>query len=268
MPELPEVETVARQLSIPLTTRSIRSVEVLDDLLDDPALPRLTDHRIGDVRRVGKQVVLQLDPPSGPRRWLAVHLRMTGRLLARAAAPDRDERHLRAVFTLDRGWLVFVDPRRFGTIRLFDRRRDLLPAGVEPLSAGFTAQRLGKLLGHSRTPLKPWLLRQDRVVGLGNIYASEILHAARLAPDRAAGSLDGHEVRRLHRATRRVLRAAIDCCGTTFSDFQDAHGVTGGFQRFLQVYAREGEPCLRCSGTIERVVQQGRSTFACARCQR
>ena len=164
--------------------------------------------------------------------------------------------------------LTFNDPRRFGTIAVTRRLGDLRPAGVEPLSDRFTATCLRDLLGASRQPLKNFLLRQDRVVGLGNIYASEILHASRLHPARPAGSLTDAEVGRLHRATRRVLRAAIDCCGTTFSDFQDARGVSGGFQEFLQVYGRAGAPCRRCGGTVERTVQGGRSTFACDRCQR
>jgi formamidopyrimidine-DNA glycosylase len=267
MPELPEVETVARQLAAPLTGRSIEALHVFDDRLRAPALDAVRGRTIETALRLGKQVVMPLVGGRGPRSWLAVHLRMTGRLLIVAHAPAADERHLRAALELDRGWLLFVDPRRFGTLRHHRRRRGVMPPGDEPLSRRFTARRLAGLLGSSRTPLKPWLLRQDRVTGLGNIYASEILHAARLSPDRPAGSLDEAEVRRLHRATRRVLRAAIECCGTTFSDFQDAHGVTGSFQRFLQVYGREGEPCLRCRGPVRRTVQQGRSTFSCGGCQ-
>ena len=124
-----------------------------------------------------------------------------------------------------------------------------------------------ELLGTSAQPLKAWLLRQDRLVGLGNIYASEILHAARLSPFAGAGSLNGREVRRLHSATRRILQRAIRNCGTTFSDFQDARGASGSYQRLLAVYGRDGEGCRRCRATIERVVQQQRSTFYCPGCQ-
>jgi len=216
------------------------------------------------VFRLGKQVVFRLRDNARPF-WLAVHLRMTGRL---TVCDSAEPRHLRVWFGLDEGVLAFHDPRRFGTFAVTRRLGDLRPVGVEPLSDRFTARLLRDLLGTSRQPLKNFLLRQDRIVGLGNIYASEILHASRLHPVRPAGSLSGAEVRRLHRATRRVLRAAVDCCGTTFSDFQDARGVSGGFQQFLQVYGRDGEPCRRCSGTVERTVQGGRSTFACDRCQR
>jgi formamidopyrimidine-DNA glycosylase len=150
---------------------------------------------------------------------------------------------------------------------LVRHRQQTDPPGVEPLSRHLTATTLGELLGHSRQPLKIWLLRQDRLVGLGNIYASEILFAARLSPLRPAGDLSPEEVQRLHRAMRRVLRAAIDCCGTTFSDFQDAHGAAGSFQECLAVYSRAGDPCHLCETPVKRLVQQQRSTFWCPRCQ-
>ena len=196
-----------------------------------------------------------------------VHLRMTGRLLWDTETEPPEPRHLRAVLSLDRGRVLFYDARRFGTMQLFPTVRAASPAGLEPLSGRFTARALAELLHASTQGLKSWLLRQDRLVGLGNIYASEILFAARLHPERPAGSLDPHELRRLHRATRRVLRQAIDCCGTTFSDYRTSWGVRGGFQEFLGVYARAGEPCRRCGQLVERVTIQGRSTFWCPRCQ-
>jgi formamidopyrimidine-DNA glycosylase len=267
VPELPEVETVARQLAPSLEGRRILSVALIDPKLDDPALVAdLPGRPIRDVRRMGKQVVLELGGDG--RRWLCVHLRMTGRLQVVAAPPTPATLPLRATLELDRGWLLFTDPRRFGTLRLVASRSRARPAGAEPLSRRFTASVLTGLIAGSRTPIKPWLLRQDRIVGLGNIYASEILFAARIAPDRSAVSLDRDEVRRLHRATRRILRAAIDACGTTFSDFQDARGVSGGYGRYLAVYGREGEPCRRCGEPVVRFVQQQRATFWCPECQR
>ena len=148
----------------------------------------------------------------------------------------------------------------------YTAREGAAPDGVEPLSPELTPAVYAGLLDGSAQPLKPWLLRQDRLVGLGNIYASEILHAARLSPFREAGSLDRNEVRRLHGATRRILERAIRACGTTFSDFQDARGVEGSYQRYLAVYEREGRPCRRCRAPIERVVQQQRSTYYCPQC--
>jgi formamidopyrimidine-DNA glycosylase len=139
---------------------------------------------------------------------------------------------------------------------------------MDPLSPHLTPASLGRLIGESRQNVKAWLLRQDRLVGLGNIYASEILFVAGISPLREAGSLSPDEHGRLWRATRRVLRRAIRNCGTTFSDFQDAQGLTGSYQHYLKVYGREDEPCPACRTPVVRIVQQQRSTYYCPRCQR
>ncbi len=265
MPELPEVETVARQLAPMITGRKIRWLTILDHKLDLD-LPRgFAGREIADVSRLGKQVVIVLDRSL----WISIHLRMTGRLIwyPEGRAPC-ETRHVRFRLSLTGGEVWFHDTRRFGTLSVSSSLEPLMPRGMEPLSARFTARCLSGLLGRSDQALKVWLLRQDRLVGLGNIYACEILFAAGLSPLRAAGSLDRGETARLHRAIRRILRRAIDCCGTTFSDFQDARGVYGGFQEFLAVYAREGERCRRCRATVLRISQQQRSTFFCPECQR
>ncbi len=270
MPELPEVETIARQLDAALAGGRLRAVEIRDARLRLASLARLNGCRIAQVRRYGKQLVLELIPPRRRRvaLWLCVHLRMTGRLLWYPGRGDPAElRRARAVLTLDRGTLVFRDTRRFGTLTLRETLAEVLPAGVEPLSAALDAARLTKLLANSPTPLKTWLLRQDRLVGIGNIYASEICFAARLDPRRPAGGLSNGERARLLRAIRRVLTAAIRHCGTTFSDFQDSLGRTGGYVRYLKVYGRAGQPCRACGTPVERFVQQQRSTFRCPRCQ-
>lgn len=267
MPELPEVETVARQLVPHVVGRVVRQFRIHDPLLRTAPTPALRGRRILDVRRSGKRVLFALD--GGPRRraplWLAVHLRMTGRLLWSAQSVARD--HLRARFALDRGELVFVDTRRFGTFHWFSSADEARPDGVDPLSRGLTPLRFHALIGDTRQSLKAWLLRQDRLVGLGNIYASEILHDAGLCPLRVASSLDADERRRLLRSTRRILRRAIRACGTTFSDFQGARGVEGSYQRYLAVYGRAEQPCGNCGEPIRRVVQHQRSTFYCPRCQ-
>ena len=192
---------------------------------------------------------------------------MTGRLLWQRGRPGNSEDHLRARFRLDGGELLFADTRRFGTFQWYASAEDARPAGLEPLSAELTVRKLAELTRGSGQNLKAWLLRQDRLVGLGNIYASEILHRARLSPFRSAGSLTADELKRLHGSTRRTLRRAIENCGTTFSDFQDAQGVEGSYQQFLAVYDREGETCRRCGDSIRRVVQQQRSTYHCPGCQ-
>lgn len=280
MPELPEVETVARQLAPLLSGQRVEQVRVLDSKLAGSALDTLVGDRIATVRRVGKQVALAVTK-QGAERTLLIHLRMSGRLLWRGrhsqtivSLPDQlvhqpttAVKHVRLTLACDGGELDFVDPRRFGTCALYDCASAMPEIGMDPMSAEFTATALKRLLSDVRQPLKPWLLRQDRIVGLGNIYASEILFRSGLSPFREAGSLKRVEIDRLYSEMRQTLAEAIEMCGTTFSDFQQSNGEAGGFQSFLTVYEREGEGCTRCNGLIRRDVQAGRSTYHCERCQ-
>jgi len=269
MPELPEVETVARQLAPCVVGRTVRGLQILDPRLRAVPTPRVRGREIVSVGRSGKRVLVELSRArrEGSPLWLAVHLLMTGRLFWDEAGQGRARKHLRARFRLDRGALLFDDARRFGTFAWYRTRDESLPRGIDPLSAELTARGFEALLRGSAQNLKAWLLRQDRLVGLGNIYASEILHSARLSPLRAAGSIDRVEAGRLFRSTRKILERAIRNCGTTFSDFQDARGVEGSYQRHLAVYDREGRRCRRCRTPVERVVQQQRSTYFCPGCQ-
>lgn len=272
MPELPEVETVARQLDSLISGRAVRSLRIIDGLLGEIPAGRVRGSRVRRVFRLGKQVLLELErtTKSAPRLWISVHLRMTGRLLWSPGtghpAPS-EQPHLRARFSLQGGVVDFVDPRRFGVIRLADDLAVFQPPGLDPTAREFTPGRLRRLLTDSRQEIKPWLLRQDRITGLGNIYASEILARARLHPARTAGWLGVDEIRRLHGATVTILRRAIRHCGTTISDFQDSAGESGDFQRFLAVYGHADDPCRRCRTKVKRMVQQGRSTFFCPVCQ-
>jgi formamidopyrimidine-DNA glycosylase len=268
MPELPEVETIARELSPLVAGQRIIKIEVRDDKLADCSLCSLEKSRILQTRRIGKQVVIDLatEKDSTSSLYLAIHLRLTGRLLwleAHSAEPP----YARVIFYLSRGRLAFCDVRRFGTLRIHRSIDTLLPKGVEPLSNGLTALRLEQLLGGTKQEIKPWLLRQDKLVGLGNIYASEVLFTARLSPFRKAGSMSRAEIQRLLKSLRKLLKAAILHCGTTFSDFQSVRGQSGEFANFLNVYRKEDQPCPRCGQPILRTVQQGRSTFYCSACQ-
>jgi formamidopyrimidine-DNA glycosylase len=270
MPELPEVETVVRQLAPLLQGRMVNRLEVLDPKLAGIDRQSLAGRRIENISRLGKQIGIELSGggPGDKKIWIAFHLRMTGRLFACLNGERPDSRHLRAKLVLDQGALLFYDIRRFGTIRLAATAGELLPAAVDPMSAEFTAEKLAELIGSTSTPVKPWLMRQDRLVGIGNIYACEILFRCGLNPCSPAGQLPSEQIVRLHEQTRRVLEQAIEKCGTTFSDFQDSHGQSGGFQEFLKVYGRKGERCSHCGSAIERIVQQQRSTFFCPECQR
>jgi len=268
MPELPEVEHVVRALRSRIVARQIIAAEVRLPKLIAPHSPALFNRKlkgsiITGVSRRGKFILIEMEND----RVLAVHLRMTGRLIWARDGGRESRAHLRAEFRLDRGKLSFFDTRRFGTLEWYRDRSEAEPAGIDPLSASLSESVLARLVRGSRQNIKAWLLRQDRLVGLGNIYASEILHLAGISPLREAGSLDERERRRLLGATRRVLSRAIGNSGTTFSDFQDARGLEGSYQHYLRVYAREGRPCRRCAEPVVREVQQQRSTFYCPRCQ-
>jgi formamidopyrimidine-DNA glycosylase len=272
MPELPEVETIVRELHAALPGRAIRDVQVFRaDALGGVPVERfraaLRGGTFRGVTRRGKFLVFTLEP----ERYLVGHLRMTGKFAVTGPLPAPLPYH-RAWFALDDGsLLVFQDLRCFGTLAVVERLADhagLAALGVEPLSRRFTARWLGAALAASRTPLKHWLMDQSKLAGLGNIYAAEILYAARLAPTRTTQSLAAAEVTRLHAATRAILRKAIHKSGTTIRDFRRVDEQTGQFQNFLRVYGKAGQPCPACRTPIARLVQQQRSTFYCPRCQR
>ena len=269
LPELPEVETIARQLARSIQGRRIRRLQILDSRLAPRQAGRARGRTVRRVLRLGKRIVMEMAGASGkPPLWLAVHLGMTGRLIWIQNQPSLKKKHLRARLVLEGGDLCFYDVRRWGKLGIYTSLDEVTPAGLDPVCGAFTRGKLSTLLAGSRQEIKVWLMRQDRLTGIGNIYASEILHSDRIHPVRLAGVLDATEAGRLHSATRRVLDNAIKKCGTTFSDFQDTAGRIGSYQKYLKVYGRAGKPCRRCRAPIERIVQQGRSTFFCPKCQR
>ncbi len=273
MPELPEAETIARGLHTAIAGRRIARIKIHRNEVVEPMSPAafrraLRGRRVVSVGRRAKWIAALLDDGS---RWVT-QLRMTGRFTWEPAARLRSEPHLSASFVIDDdgGVIRFYDTRRFGRMWVLDEDDWAgLDArlGVEPLSERFTPRLLAELLGNSRAPVRNFLLDQTRVAGVGNIYAVEACFRARIDPRRPAHSLDRNDVRRLYNAIRRVLGAAVDRRGTTFSDYRDVLGAGGGFQNVLKVYGREREECLRCGGTIERCVLAGRSAFFCPDCQ-
>ena len=274
MPELPEVETIRRDLAPRLTGRTIVRARFSkpDIALNMPSRSlarRLAGRRIEAVGRRGKYLLFFLDD----RRVLQVQLRMSGRFaLGRRLPPGTGFRHVAARFELDDARTLFYDDvRRLGGFQLLEPSEwAAVEAGLgpEPLDDSFTSARLEARLRGRRAPIKNALLDQKRVAGVGNIYASEALHRAGIDPRRPAGELDRTEIQRLHRAVRRVLRGAIAGAGTTLRDYRAVNGRSGRFQTALRVYGREGEPCGRCGRPIARLVQAGRSTFFCPGCQR
>ena len=271
MPELPEVETIVRDVHRAARGARIERVEVFkQDLIEGGTAEEFRScvegRTIGGVTRRAKNIVIDL----GADR-LVVNLGMTGRLLvAPASAPLPT--HLGVRFDLDDGrLLLYQDVRRFGRLECLsaDRWRERDEAlGYEPLSGEFTPRVLRDLAAKSRVAIKTWLMDQRRVVGVGNIYASEALFRARIDPRRLANTLTLPQAKRLHAAIQAVLQEAIEFRGTTLLDYRDASGQPGAFSRRLRVYDRKGEPCVSCGRPIERVVQGGRSTFFCSRCQR
>ena len=274
MPELPEVETVARGLRAALAGSHILSVRLgKTDFIDDPsALKRkLPGCRVMAVRRHGKFLLLDLDPSDQNGRGFSVliHLGMTGNVVVTAAdAPVAPHTHV--FLALDDGREVrYMDVRRFGRIRIVpDSSRDatLTHLGVDPLEA--TEEEFLQRLGSRRARIKALLLDQRVVRGMGNIYTDESLWRARIHPKRLGTSLQREELRRLFRAVRDVLRQAIQLRGSSVSDYRDAEGRRGEFQRLHRVYQREGKKCFRCGATLRRAIVAGRSSHYCPRCQR
>src|SRR5947208_1093610 len=274
MPELPEVESVRRQLAPLLEGRRFERVEVTDPRLtrpDDPAAVArsLEGERVASVGRRGKYLGVRFE--SG--RTLLIHLRMTGSLRhARAGAPA-DDPHIRAVVRLDDGSdVAYRDIRRFGTWAVLERGEEdaYLAArlGAEPLGRAFTAARLGARLAKRRAPVKSAILDQRTLAGVGNIYADEALWYARVHPLREARSLAEGETAALHRGIRRALERGIERQGSTLRDYRLPDGESGGMQHEFKVYGRDGKPCERCGTPIEKISVAGRGTWYCASCQR
>jgi formamidopyrimidine-DNA glycosylase len=269
MPELPEVETIRRDLSPLLVGRTITGVTVgWEGCVDRPSMAsfceRVVGRRIETVGRRGKFLVLGLSGGAG----LLVHLRMTGSLLIREPM-DPWETHARLALALDNGEeLRFVDVRKFGRLYLLESPEEVLgELGPEPLGEGFDVEAFGRLFENRRGMIKPLLLNQRFLAGLGNIYVDEALFRARLHPRRTVDSLSGEELGSLYDAVRGVLQAAIMDQGTSRSDYVRPDGTQGRHQDQLLVSGRAGEPCLCCGTEIERIVVGGRGTFLCPRCQ-
>jgi formamidopyrimidine-DNA glycosylase len=269
MPELPEVETIARGLDRRLAGERIEAVWIggkREPLKSSAArIERvLTGARIERFRRVGKHIVGDLETAKGPAQFV-IHLGMTGRCVV--CEPEAERlRHTHLVAALASGReLRFVDPRRFGRLQVLEGRQFAAP-GEEPTSA--TRERFVELFRHRRTPIKSALLNQGLLAGVGNIYADESLFRAGVRPRRQAAKLTRAELMRLHDALQQVLAEAIAAGGSSISDYVDADGESGLFQLQHRVYRRTGEPCLVCGTRIQRVVVAGRSSHYCPKCQR
>jgi formamidopyrimidine-DNA glycosylase len=301
VPELPEVETIRRQLAPLVEGRRMLRVEILDRRWSRPLDPleladAVTGRRVERLERRGKYLIWRLQDEV----FLIQHLRMTGAVLCE---PKPEPTHVRVRIELGaprrrvgaasagganrgvgggggggggggprRQRLVIVDPRRFGTGELLLGERELerffaARLGVEPLDERFTAEHLRALARGRRAPIKAFLLDQRRVAGVGNIYADEALFRAGIHPLRPAGRLTLAQHARLRATVIEVLLEGIDARGATIDDFRHVDGVRGSFQDRFLVHRRAGEPCPRCGRTIVKMVVAGRGTYVCERCQ-
>ena len=271
MPELPEVETIRRQLAPLVEGRVLHAIEILDPRWSRPLAPEeLTDalqgRRIQKLGRRGKYLVWSLQGDV----HLVQHLRMTGAVLCE---PEPEPAHVRVRVQLrPQRRLVIVDPRRFGTGELLLGGQALeeffaLRLGLEPLDERFTPTHLQAVVRGRTAPIKALLLDQRRIAGVGNIYADEALHRAGIHPLRPAGRLSAEQRVRLHGAVIEALQAGIDARGATIDDFRHVDGVRGSFQDQFLVHRRAGEPCPGCGTQIVKMVVAGRGTYVCESCQ-
>ena len=279
MPELPEVEAVARALRPLVKGQRIRCLHVFHAIALKPQNPaeaaRLVEGcRVKDVFRRGKYLFLALDGG-----LVEMHFRFDGQLvwfsnarnLLERANAGEDGVHIDVALELGRGVLGFADRRHFGRVHAWESETECLPLqklGMDAFASGFTAKELHARLSRSKRPLKEFLLDQTRVAGIGNIYSSEALWRSRLNPWRRADSLDRKKAAKLHKAIVYVLRRALECCEHPAPDFRDPTWWFRGLEEILQAYQREDLPCRLCGRPIVRAEQGGRSTYYCKHCQK
>lgn len=291
MPELPEVETIRRDLEV-LIGHKISYLKILNPKTAQPSAAflkkHLLDQKIEAVNRVGKLLIFSLSN----KYFLLIHLKMTGQLIYRlekqniygghslngqsaelAIGGDLPNKHTRVFFEFDDGAkLFFNDLRKFGYVKLVQKSEldKIVSAGYgpEPLTKEFTLDNFSSIFSNHRVNLKALLLNQKLVAGLGNIYVDESLFQAGLKPDRLTSSLKREEITLLFKAINDIIRRAIKYRGTTFSDYQDASGQAGNFSRHLKVYGRGKQPCLKCGQSISKIKLAGRGTHYCQYCQK
>jgi len=279
MPELPEVETLRRDLEREVVGKRVKQVEVsgMRSIRRHPNKKhfsgKLEGHKITGIDRRGKYLLIALDDGD----ILVAHLGMSGQLLrAKGGAREKPDKHTHVVITFTQGGqLRFVDPRTFGELflttpdELEEQVPELAHLGFDPVDDMMSWTRFGDLLAAKKAKLKPLLMDQKFVAGIGNIYSDEILFSAGLRYDRSSDSLSSQEVRRLYRAMVETLQDAIKHRGSSLADeqYRDLFGQLGDFQSQHKVYDREGHACRRCRSTIVRIKVNGRSSFLCEQCQ-
>ena len=286
MPELPEVETICRDLR-----EKILGLDIKDVLITPKArlnkspnsfAELLSGGSFADISRIGKLMIFHINDSDD---IMLVHLKMTGQLVHQKGgivvagghsdiefSMDLPDRFTRLTFVfLDNSKLFFNDLRRFGYLKVIKKKelqRIKEKFGIEPLTEEFTLDNFKKALGKRKTSIKAVLLNQQLIAGIGNIYADEACFLAGIKPGRKVGSLKASKVKNLHDSIEKVIKKAVETRGTTFNNYVDANGNQGGFLKYLKVYQRDGEPCFVCGNILQRVKVAGRGTVFCENCQK
>ncbi|OGC43259.1 DNA-formamidopyrimidine glycosylase [candidate division WOR-3 bacterium RBG_13_43_14] len=274
MPELPEVETIKRELEPLITGQKIKECVVLrKDVIAFPSFQNfrrsLLNNKITNVKRIAKYLIIELDPD----RSLIFHLRLSGALIVRPLNTGF-ERFTRLALKLDKCWLLFVEPRVLGRVYLLNSNdkpaclKGFYRLSPEPLSRAFSKRYFQNQIKKRKAIIKAILLNQDICAGVGNIYSDEALFRAGIRPTRRANNLTYDEIEKLRIALRSVLRDGIKHLGTSVSDYRRTDGKKGNFQKMLFAYGREGEPCRRCGSEIQLKKIGNRGTRYCPRCQK
>jgi len=273
MPEMPEVETIARNLRKTIVGKRVAGIRLSGLPLRKPVggtlAEKLQGRVIRKIHRRGKYLIAEMEPHAF---WL-IHLGMSGRLYYHPTEIQPSKHTHATIFFSDATRLEYRDPRRFGLLATYEVAKisqipELRALGVEPLSPKLDREELARLLKKCRSEVKSFLLDQSKIAGLGNIYVCEALHWAGLHPSRRCFTLSREEAGRLVHAVRRTVKQAIRNRGTSFSDFRDSDGKPGDNQKFLRIFQKEGEKCRRCGSMILRMRQGNRSTFYCPCCQK
>lgn len=274
MPELPEVETIRRGLEKEIKGLTILSVETnTPKMVQGTSLEDLKKNikwkKIISVGRKGKIIVIKLNNNFN----LIFHLKISGRLLIRNRNEKEDE-YTRVIFKLSKGReLRFSDLRKFGWVRfLSDKELESSPnikeLGPDPVKSDFTFNKFSEIIKKRRGGVKKFLMDQKNIAGIGNIYANEILFKARIHPERKIENLNPKENLAIYKAIKSILKKAILLRGTSVDNYVDAFGKEGNFERELKIYGKKGKPCIKCRGSVARIVVGGRGTFFCPSCQR
>lgn len=270
MPELPEVETIVRDLNSALKGQIVKNAGFLNTYIkesgDTPSESSLCGLRLITIERRGKNIIFRFENDLS----MVVHLKMTGRLLLGKLSP-KENKHLHFRIEFNNANLYFYDVRKFGRIGIYNsselaKHPRLSKLGPEPFD--LTPPRFVELFGGRNKPIKIALMDQEIIAGIGNIYADESLFAAGIRPNLKASKINTDRLKKLHKSVIKVLNKAIDNRGSSVDDYLDGFGKSGEFQNLLMAYGRTGEKCKKCKSTIKRIVLGGRSTHYCPRCQK